>query len=99
MINSIDSGKKTSITVCESISVDELISEYNERFKEVFIKAKLNISGFDVQLTSSKTGFKGDRLWFSCPICKERKGKIYKHPLEQVIGCRECLNLEYESRL
>ena len=97
-LNPINSGK-TLITACESISIDQLVREYEKEFKSIFITSKIEANGYDIEIKQEKTGFNGSRLWFKCPLCKQSKGKIYKHPIEGIIGCRNCLKLEYKSRI
>lgn len=93
-----DLGKKFVIEECDGIRINNLLDKYKRGMKEIFIKSEFETSGSQIELTTSKTGFGGKRYWFSCPQCKERVGIIYKHPLENKMGCRRCLDLKYRKQ-
>lgn len=57
------------------------------------------MNGFDVEMTTSNTGFGGKRIWFKCPMCQKRIGIVYQHPINSQIGCRSCLNIDYRKRM
>lgn len=92
-----DLGKKFLVEECQKISVNLFLREARCGLKKTLISSKLEAQGLAVQLTTSKTGFGGIRYWFECPICKVRIGVLYAHPLNQQIGCRQCLGLEYRK--
>ena len=79
----------------QGVRIDDLVSKAKEQYKQELIKSTFNINGLDIQLTTSKTRFGGNRIWFICPICKNKKGVIYTDPL---LGCRVCLNLKYKKQ-
>lgn len=83
---------------CQKIRVTDFIKNYKRGLQEATIKSRINVSGVDVGLASSKTRFGGIRIWFACPLCKKRIGVLYKHPINDLLGCRNCLNLEYRKR-
>lgn len=91
-------GEKTLAENCWSISVNLLLKRFNKVVKEEFLKNQFKLAGVDLELVTSKTNFGGTRYWFKCPICNKRKGKIYRNPISRVIGCRNCLNLDYRKR-
>jgi len=91
MIRPYDLGKIAESV--RSVKIDELVRKSKEEFKYQFIKSSLSLSGIEIQLTTSKTRFGGDRIWFICPICQKKRGVIYKD--NHFIGCRICLNLKY----
>ena len=91
MIKPYDLGKIAEGVQC--VKIDDLVSRARREFKLQFIKSALNIYGIEIQLTTSKTRFGGNRIWFLCPICQKKKGVIYKN--NRLIGCRTCLNLKY----
>lgn len=41
--------------------------------------------------------FGGVRVWFECPRCGTRRGKLYLPPSQQRFACRECYGLQYRS--
>lgn len=75
------------------LNIGDYLKQVNNRLKEVLIKSSLAISGVDVNLTTSVTGFGGERFWFSCPLCGMRKGVLYK--VESTIGCGKCIGVKY----
>lgn len=92
-INPNDLGRIVENT--QGIRIDDLVNKAKEQYKRELIKSTFNINGLDIQLTTSKTRFGGNRIWFICPICKKRKGIMYIDP---VLGCRLCLNIKYRMQ-
>ncbi len=91
--NPYDLGKTTdSLRV---VKLNELIKQARDKFKLEFIKSSLNISGMDIELTTSKTRYGGSRLWFVCPVCLKRKGTMYQ---DNILACRTCLGLKYRKQ-
>ena len=90
-------GKRFLVEQCEKISITSYLKQAREKLKETLINSQLELEGLDIELTESKTNYNGIRLWFKCPICNRRVGVIYKHPVSQNLGCRECLVLVYRS--
>lgn len=93
----IDSGK-IIIENCASISANELLKSFKEEYKRVFLHDKKELLGYELEFTTTKPKFGGERIWFKCPHCNNRVEKLYKHPQKDILGCRKCLNLEYASR-
>lgn len=48
-----------------------------------------------VDSTSANLG--GSRWWWLCPKCERRCGKLYLPPRSDVLACRLCHSLSYES--
>ena len=90
-------GKKLLVNQCQQIRINNLLKKYKVKLKKTFINSRVETAGVKVKFTTSKTQNNGRRLWFECPICKARIGILYKHPLDNKIGCRRCLNLDYKS--
>jgi len=84
---------------CQKIDIIELLRKAKLEFKKALIQSQLQLEGIQANLTTTKTGFGGDRLWFKCPICSRKVGVFYRHPLSNIVGCWKCLNLEYRSRV
>ncbi|HBK35025.1 hypothetical protein A2239_04390 [Candidatus Uhrbacteria bacterium RIFOXYA2_FULL_40_9] len=80
------------------IKIDEVVQSIKGELKQSLVHARLEALGVDVELTTSKTGYGGKRLWFKCPICKCRVGVLFHHPLNQLIGCRICLSIRYRKQ-
>lgn len=94
MIKPNDLGK--IVENVQSVKIDDLVRKAREEFKLQFIKSSLNLSGVNIQLTTSKTRFGGSRIWFICPICRKKRGVIYRDL--SFLGCRICLNLKYRKQ-
>lgn len=91
-------GNKILVESCSSIKISEFLRQYRTEFEKSLLNTKLDLFNVEVGLTSSKVMGDGTRLWFACPNCGSRVGIIYKHPLNNGIGCKKCLNLEYRKR-
>lgn len=91
-------GEKILVESSPSVKISEFLRQYRNEFERVIMNTKLNFFNVEVGLTSSKMVRNGTRLWFVCPRCTNRVGIIYKHPINNNIGCRKCLNLEYRKR-
>ena len=83
---------------CQKIRIDDLLKRYRLQLKEMIIKSELEAMGWNIELATSKTHYGGTRIWFKCPLCMARVGVLFKHPLTDTLGCRRCLNLEYQKR-
>lgn len=94
-----DLGKKILVEECQKISVNFFLKKAKRGLKETLIFSQLEARGLTIQLTTSMTGLGGIRYWFECPICNARIGVLYVHSLNQQIGCRQCLGLEYRKRI
>lgn len=98
MINPYDLGEINLVDQCKKVSVDELIRKVNKINKINFINNEMEFFGQKVNLTTSRTRFNGQRLWFVCPICRRRINNLYKHPFQNLVGCRLCLKLKYRNQ-
>ena len=97
-LHSYDSGKNILVEDCQKLSISSYLRKAKEKLKDVLINAEVESENLTIELTSSRTHFKGIRYWFKCPQCKGRVGTLFIHPLTKIIGCRKCLSLEYKSR-
>lgn len=88
---------KILVEECQKIQASDFLRRYRRELKEAMLQSELEVVGLRVQLTTSRTGFGGVRLWFVCPSCGRRVGMLLKHPIEQVIGCRLCLRTDYRK--
>jgi hypothetical protein len=93
-----DSGKSILVEDCQRLSISSYLRKAKEKLKDVLINAEIELENLLIELAVSQTRFNGIRYWFKCPQCKGRVGTLFIHPLTKIIGCRECLKLEYKSR-
>lgn len=91
-------GENCLVENCPKIRIEDLLKFYRGKFKELALASELQVSGWNVGLATSKTYRNGTRLWLKCPLCEQRIGVLFKHPLTDKVGCRKCLNLEYRKR-
>ena len=91
-------GKKYLVEQCQKISLKKIFSKYHLDIKKLIASSELEAQGIKIEFITSKTNYGGTRLWFCCPLCKKRIGVLYKHPLSNIFGCRQCLNLDYRKR-
>jgi hypothetical protein len=91
-------GKKYLVDQCLGISISGYLKKAKKELKELVINSQLELDGINIELVTSQTNYKGLRYWFKCPICYRRTGKLYKHPISLILGCRRCLRLEYRCR-
>ena len=94
----IDSGKVFLVESCQRIDFSVISRKAKAKLMEALLTAEIKALGFDLHLTTSKTGFGGLRYWLACPLCGHRRLVLHVHPLTHAVGCRKCLNLEYRSR-
>jgi len=73
------------------------ISDLLLKIKKSVFENSIEISGKNIELTTSKTGNGGTRYWFKCPACLRRSGTLF-NTLNGTIGCRVCLNLSYRKQ-
>ena len=96
--NPNDLGKKYLVEECQKMRIEDFLKIYRNKLKELILTSELEVLGLRIKLTTSKTCYNGIRFWFKCPLCNKRSGVLYRHPLINKIGCRQCLNLEYRKR-
>jgi hypothetical protein len=48
-----------------------------------------------VRLVKTHPHFGGVRIWYQCPHCLRRCGKLYAPRSNPLLGCRRCLDLSY----
>jgi len=82
----------------QRVNINDLVKQAQKELKTRLVQAQIKALGLIVNLTTSKTRFNGDRLWFICPICCKRVGTLYQHTTKELIGCRSCLNLKYKKQ-
>lgn len=98
LINPYDLGGFQLVDNAMSINIDALVDRVKKELKIRLLQARIEALGIEVSLTTSKTRFNGDRFWFLCPICQIKVGTLYKHPLQNILGCRHCLELKYRNQ-
>jgi len=80
------------------VSINELLDRIKKELKQTLLQAQIEALGIKVDLTTTKTRFNGERLWFICPNCRRRVGTIYKSSTSETMGCRSCLGLKYKAQ-
>ncbi|OGC09646.1 hypothetical protein A3J90_02570 [candidate division WOR-1 bacterium RIFOXYC2_FULL_37_10] len=93
-----DLGEKYLTEQCQKIKVSEFIAKLKNQLKSVIFNSEIKLLGFSIKVVNTEPNYGGKRMWFECPLCGRRKGVLYKHPIKEKIGCRQCLNLEYNKR-
>lgn len=93
MLNPNDLGNFLTVEGCRKIDINSLVREVNKDLKRAILEAKIQVFNQKIELTTTKTRFGGERLWFICPKCKKRVGNLYQN--KRKIGCRHCLNVSY----
>ena len=79
---------------CRKLSIDDLVRRVNAHIKRSWMANHIEVSGVKIDFITSKTGFGGERLWFACPSCKSRVGRLYEGQ-EGQFACRKCLGIKY----
>ena len=75
----------------------------NDRKHDIlaFIPLQLEPPGFPIRFEVTEQ-HKGKRVWFVCPHCQRRVGKLYRikgaHFIFRQWGCQKCLGLTYPSQ-
>lgn len=92
-----DLGKNILADQCAKIEVATFAKSAEKRLKLELLKLELDANGIQIKLAKSATGFGGERFWWLCPLCNKRRGVLYRHPISQIIACRNCLGLKYRS--
>lgn len=98
MLNPYDLGNFLVLENCFKIKVDDLVNKAQKELKIRLLQSQMKSLGVEINFTTSRTKFNGKRVWFLCPNCGRRIGTIYKHPTEEIFGCRICLNLKYRKQ-
>lgn len=52
---------------------------------------------YGIRIAQTTPYYGGSRLWFLCPHCWRRSGKLYLAPGQIYYLCRRCANLTYQS--
>ena len=81
---------KTLIEHCQPVSVASLgLAAFNP--------SSIEINGQLVKISVTRCNYGGLRVWFVCPNCQKRVGKLFKKPLAEKFFCRSCNDLAYLS--
>lgn len=94
LINPYDSGK---FQLNQRIEINDFVRKAEEQLKITLVQAQIEALGQRIELTTSKTRFQGQRLWFVCPSCEKRVGTLYKQPIRDMLTCRKCSRLQYQK--
>lgn len=97
-INPYDLGQNSLVEQAEVIKIQDIIRQAQKGLKLALIGSQIEALGIKVEFSTSRTRFGGERLWFTCPMCHKRSGRLYRGQGEARLGCRECLGLIYSSQ-
>ncbi len=92
-----DLGTSQLVEHTQRININDLVRQAQKEVKMRLLEAQIEALGVNVGLTTSKTRFNGERVWFVCPVCGQRSGIIYSFASSN-IGCRKCLGLKYKKQ-
>lgn len=98
LLSPYDLGNFQTVESCQKLSVNELVRSATKDLKKRIVEAQIEALGMQIKLTTSKSRFNGERLWFACPICAKRAGMLFYDSLQNITGCRKCLNLIYKNQ-
>lgn len=98
MIKPNDLGQFNLVENCQKIKIDDIVRRVNREVKHQVLKSQVEVMGFELNFITSRTRFNGTRYWFACPVCENRVGIIYKHPVSAQVGCRSCLKIQYRKQ-
>ena len=98
LLSPYDLGNFQTVESCQKLSVNELVRKATKDLKKRIVEAQIEAFGVSVKLTTSKSRFNGDRLWFACPLCAKRAGTLFYDKLRNMTGCRKCLTLLYNKQ-
>lgn len=97
-MTAIDSGKAFTVEDCQRLDFLIIGRQARAKLFEALIAAEIEALGFKLPRTTSRTGNRGVRYWFKCPLCGHRRLILLVHPVSRVVGCRRCLGLKYRSQ-
>jgi hypothetical protein len=92
-----DLGKKFIVEECQKIEISKFLGIAKIGIKEALLKIELENENINIKLLTSLTHKNGLRYWFGCPICSKRIGVLFVHPISNILGCRNCLDLRYKK--
>ncbi len=98
MIKPYDLGKNNLVEYSQKINIDDIVRQINKDLKHQMLQSSIEVMGLQLSLLTSSTRFHGKRYWFACPVCNNRTGTIYRHPITLQVGCRSCLGIQYRKQ-
>lgn len=96
-LNPNNLGNKLLVEDCQKISINTFSRQAKKKLKEIFLSSQFEVLNRNIELLTSNVHFGGVRYWFKCPVCEKRVGTLFIHPLNQRVGCRDCLGLQYRK--
>jgi len=97
LLSPYDLGTFQTVETSRKVSVDELVRNALKDLKKRLVEAQIEALGIDINITTSKTRFNGERLYFQCPSCNKKVRNLYQTANDR-IACRECLGLYYKKQ-
>lgn len=91
----VNDSHKYLASDCQKIEMKSFLKIVKAQLKIQLLTSILNVNGCPTNITTSSTGYGGERYWFTCPLCKNRCANLYRLPINLAMGCRYCLGLQY----
>lgn len=85
LISPYDLGK---LQLNQRIEINDFVRKAEKQLKTALVQAQIEVLGQNISLTTSKTRFNGQRLWFNCPTCDKRVGVLFN--IGRQISCKSC---------
>lgn len=79
----------------DSVSINSVLSQVRSAVLDDLLREGIVVGKTNIKLTTSRTGQGGKRLWFRCPSCQKRVGRIYQ--VGNRLVCRFCSQRYYQS--
>lgn len=74
-----------------TITISKLIRDVHHKLLRELVEAQLQLDGTEVSLTETIVNGGGKRLWFKCPECKRRCGKLIRD--NRGYKCIKCISI------
>lgn len=82
----------------QKIRIEDYLRQARNSLKKAIVEAQITAGEHTITLTTSKTHYGGDRLWFECPQCNKKRGVLYLSPIDRRMVCRKCIGLIYRQQ-
>ena len=77
----------------DSVSINSVLRQIRSAVLDDLLREGIVVGKTNIKLTTSRTGQGGKRLWFRCPNCQRRVGRLYLEGNRLV--CRLCTQRYY----
>lgn len=80
----------------DSVSINSVLRQVKSAVLDDLLKEGIVVGKTNIKLTTSRTGQGGKRLWFRCPTCQKRVGRLYQ--IANRLVCRFCSQRYYQGQ-